>query len=238
MKEKKEMNEKIKRFDSELTLDELIEELRGESRVNEIELDYEVNFKEVEVQLSRYVHNPKIKQKDLDKFLVEPLHMSLKSVPVNVLLDMRVWHWLCVKRFPEVVFARWVSRESIPRPGFMPDENIIVDQKKRFLGKRSLSGRSHNALSRIYFAAESLFDETEGYKYAKTAFDKQDFHTSIFDREFGLLPTIAKYLIKFCAEEKILDVKGIQTIAKRVNHLGSTLILDELNYPTFKKLLK
>jgi len=233
-----EMNEKIKRYESELTTEQLIQELRGESRVKEIELDYEVNFKEVDIELNRYIHNPKIKQKELDKFLVEPLHMALKHIPVNVLLDMRIWHWLCVKRFPGIVFARWVNRESVPKQGFTPDENIVIDQKKRFLGKRSLSGRSHNALSRIYFATHSLFDETKGYKYAKSAFDKQDFHTSIFDREFGLLPTVAKYVIKFCAEEKILDAKGIQTITKRVNHLGSTLILDELNYPTFKKLLK
>ena len=65
-----------------------------------------------------------------------------------------------------------------------------------------------------------------------------DFHTSIFDREFGLIPSIAKYIIKYCSEENILDMKGIQKIAKRVNHLGSTLILDELNYTTFKKLLR
>ena len=31
-----EMNEKIKRYDSELTPEQLIQELRGESRVNEI----------------------------------------------------------------------------------------------------------------------------------------------------------------------------------------------------------
>ena len=89
-----EMNEKIKRYDFELTSEQLIQEMRGESRVNEIELDYEVNFKEVDIQLNRYVHNPKIKQKELDKFLVEPLHMALRDIPVSVLLDMRIWHWL------------------------------------------------------------------------------------------------------------------------------------------------
>ncbi len=233
-----EVNERLKRFESELTLEQLVQELRGESRVKEIELDYEVNLKEIDIQFNRYVNNPKIKQKELDKLLVEPLHMSLRDIPLNVLLDMRIWHWLCVKRFPGIVFARWINRESIPKKGVTPEENIVTDQKKRFLGKRSLTGRSHNTLGRIYFATHTLFDEKIEYKYAKTAFEKQDFHTSIFDREFGLIPSIAKYVIKFCAEENIFDMKGIQKVAKRVNHLGSTIVLDELKYQTFKKLLQ
>jgi len=231
-------NEKLKRFESELTLEQLVQELRGEARVKEIELDYEVNFKEIDIEYNRHISDPKIQRKLLDKFLVEPLHLALKNIPLNDLLDMRIWHWLCVKRFPGIVFARWVGRDYIPKKGFTPEENIITSQKKRFLGKRSLTGRSHNTLSRIYFASNILYDENLEYKYAKTSFEKQDFHTSIFDREFGLIPSVAKNIIKYCSEENIFDMKGIQKVAKRVNHLGSTIFLDDLNYVSFKKLLK
>ena len=64
-------NEKIKRFESELTLEQLVQELRGESRVKEIELDYEVNFKEIDIEFNRFVNDPKIKKTLLDKFLVD-----------------------------------------------------------------------------------------------------------------------------------------------------------------------
>ena len=105
------MIERIKYFEVELSQEQLVQELRGEARVKELDLNYDVDFSEVDKEFNRYLYNTKIKQKDLDKFLVEPLHKALNHIPINKLLDMRVWHWLCVKRFPNVILARWVNEK-------------------------------------------------------------------------------------------------------------------------------
>jgi hypothetical protein len=105
----------------------------------------------------------------------------------------------------------------------------------RFLGNKSLRGKNRNALSRLFFTAEILHDKADGYKLAAAAFSNQDRHTSIFEREMGLVPAAAKALIR---ATKGMGSEDIQKTAKRLNHMGSALVLETTDEKELVDLLK
>jgi hypothetical protein len=90
-------------------------------------------------------------------------------------------------------------------------------------------------LARLFFTAEILYDKALGYKLATSAFANQDRHTSIFEREMGLLPAVAKALIK---GTRGLGSEEIQKTAKRLNHIGSSLVLETVDERELLSLLK
>ena len=177
------------------------------------------------------VKSGKVRKTDYDVKLVELIHQVLKSLPIELLVDMRFWHWLAVERFQDLVWERWFGGRPV-------DMDLAVAPsaaKARFLGTRSLRGRNRNALSRLFFTAEILYDQKDGYRLATTAFANQDRHTSIFERELGLMPDAAKALIRTTAK---MDSKRIQKTAMRLNHIGSTLVLEAASENQLIKLLK
>src|SRR5262249_22315513 len=123
------------------------------------------------------------------------------------------------KRLPELVWQRWNGehpkdlRVALAKPGLAA----------RFLGNKSLRGRHRNALSRLFFTAATLHDKNDGYKLAGSAFQMQDRHTSLFEREMGLVPAAAKAFIRLT---RAMNSKEIQRISKRLNHIGSTLVFE------------
>jgi hypothetical protein len=145
---------------------------------------------------------------------------------------MRMWQWMTIKRFPDLVWRRWNG--AVPRdiPGALAKPGLAP----RFLGNRSsLRGRHRNTLSRLFFTADMLHDPRDGYRLAGSAFQMQDRHTSLFEREMGLVPAAAKALIRLTSA---MTSKEIQRTAKRLNHIGSTLVFEYMEERELIDLLK
>jgi hypothetical protein len=185
----------------------------------------------VEKTIERLAKNPKTDKNQYDVDLLPPLHQALSHLPAAVKLDMRMWQWLAIKRLPHFVWRRWNDElpdkieAALARPGLPP----------RFLGSNSLRGRHRNALSRLFFAAEMLRDKKEGYMLATSAFQMQDRHTSLFEREMGLVPAAAKALIRLTNG---MSSKEIQRMAKRLNNVGSALVFEFVEEQQLVDLLK
>ena len=155
-----------------------------------------------------------------DGELVEPLHCALRVLSHRVAADMRFWHWLSVAELAEVVWHRWHG--SVPDP--LP-ETIGPSLTGRFLGSPTLHGVSRNALARLWWCAESLYSEVDGYSLARQALAKQDLFQAIFERKFGLYPPAARACLrKFrdASEEEWREG------TRRLNHYLTTIVLEAL----------
>jgi hypothetical protein len=225
------MPEELFRFERELEPGELALVLAGALDVPTESAGAKADLATVDKKMRQLVKDPKTNKTDYDVQLIEPLHKALKHLPSSVRVDMRMWQWMAVKRFPELVWRRWNGKVPTDMPAALARAGLAA----RFLGNRSLRGRHRNAISRLFFAADMLYDKADGYKLAGSAFQMQDRHTSLFEREMGLLPSTAKALIRLT---KRMNSKDIQRMAKRLNHIGSTLVFEVVEERELMDLLK
>jgi hypothetical protein len=226
------MVEELMRFEREISPDELESALSGTTKVKLERTGSNADLGAVDKAIERLASSPKTVKTQYDIEIVALLHRALKHLPPPVKLDMRFWQWMSIHRFPNLVWRRWGSgppsdiKSALSQRGLSP----------RFLGNRSsLRGRHRNALSRLFFAADMLYDKEEGYKLAGSAFTMQDRHTSLFEREMGLVPAAARALIRLTSA---MDSKQIQRTAKRLNHIGSTLVFEFMEERELISLLK
>lgn len=164
-----------------------------------------------------------------DQLLIEPLHQALRKVPRSVAADMRLWHRLCVIEFPEFVWLRWLGR--VPENVGTSLTDAMV---QRFLGSNTLHGVSRNALARLYWCAETLYSESEGYEWVRQALANQDLFQAIFEREFGLYPPAARACLR------VLRNAGEQEhreATRRLNHSLTTIALESLTEEQIVRLL-
>ena len=156
-----------------------------------------------------------------DRELAGPLHRSLAHLPHRVAADMRFWHHMCIVELPEFVWFRWFgARPEVPRP-----EMLTPSLSERFLGSRSLRGVSRNALARLWWCAETLYSEGEGYTLVREALVNQDFFQAIFERQFGLYPPAARA----CLRSLKNATEGERREAtRRLNHYLTTIELEAL----------
>ena len=160
-----------------------------------------------------------IRESVLDTFLVEPLHRTLRGMEEALRTDMRIWHWLTVVRYPEIVWLRW--RGSVPAD---PEEGFVVGNGRRpvpavrFLGTASINGHGRNTFARLFFAAERLIGSTgNDYGLVRRLFSSQELHLGLSDREYGLLPHVNRVLTKRLADLPDLQVRsGVRNL----NSLG------------------
>jgi hypothetical protein len=229
--ESSQMAEELYRFDDFLTLVQLESTLDKTSTAPVQKAGETANLDPIEKSLKRLKSKNGLKKTDYDLEMCEVLHKQLKHLSPGLRVDMRFWQWLTITRLPEFVWLRWHGevpqdiKAALGRSGMCD----------RFLGKRTLRGRNRNALARLFFTAEILHDKALGYKLVTSAFVNQDRHTSIFEREMGLLPEVAKALIKIT---RGLGSEEIQKMAKRLNHIGSSLVLEIISESELLSLLK
>lgn len=121
---------------------------------------------------------------NIDAPLVEALHVSL-PLTRRAAADPRLWQWLCVREFPDLVWRRWSAGAPLPE---MLREALTSSMGPRFLARSSLNGVSRNTLARLWWAAEELDD----YDLARRALSSQDKFQNIFERFFGLYPAAAR----------------------------------------------
>jgi hypothetical protein len=223
--------EEMKRFEHLLSSSELKGVLGQTLKVAVQNIGETANLEPVEKTLKRLNSQSGTKRTDYDLELCEVLHKQLKHLPVALKVDMRFWQWMAVERFPDFVWLRW--------HGEVPEDVDAALSRggmaERFLGNRTLRGRNRNALSRLFFTADILYDNSLAYKLATSAFANQDRHQAIFERAMGLVPAAAKALIR---ATRGLGSEEIKSIAKRLNHIGSSLVLETVDEKELLTLLK
>lgn len=177
-----------------------------------------------------------IRESALDTFLVEPLHRTLRGIEVALKTDMRIWHWLTVVRYPEVVWLRW--RGSVPAD---PEEGFTVGNGRRpvpavrFLGTASINGHGRNTFARLFFAAERLIGHKgNDYDLVRRLFSSQELHLGLSDREYGLLPHVNRVLTRQLAE---LPDQQVRAGVRNLNALGGSICLDLLDEAEIEQLV-
>jgi hypothetical protein len=173
----------------------------------------------------------------IDAELVEPLHRSLRHLPEQITTDMRVWHWFCVVRYPELVWRRWRGvPPADPEEGFLKGQGHRPVPAGRFLGTPSINGQGRNTFARLFFAAERLIGAGgEDYELVRRLFSSQELHLGISDREYGLLPQVNRVLTRELAD--LPDLK-VRSGVRRLNALGGSLCLDLLEEEEISTLVR
>ena len=173
----------------------------------------------------------------IDAQLVEPLHRSLRHLPAEITTDMRVWHWLCVIRYPELVWRRWRGvPPADPEEGFLKGQSHGPVPAGRFLGTPSINGQGRNTFARLFFAADRLIGANgEDYDLVRRLFSSQELHLGVSDREYGLLPAVNRVLTRELAD--LPDLK-VRAGVRRLNALGGSLCLDLLEEDEIADLVR
>ncbi len=161
----------------------------------------------------------------LDGLLVEPPHRVLPALPHRLAADMRFWQWLCVAELKDVVWHRWHG--SVPdSPADVLAANPALSD--RFLGDSTLHGVSRNALARLWWCAETLRSDQDGYGLARQALARQDLFQAIFERQFGLYPPVARTCLRRFGGDDVSEREWREG-TRRLNHYLTTLVLESLS---------
>jgi hypothetical protein len=228
------MTEDLLRYERPITQDEVISLLKDETTVSTEKTGLTLDLSNLDQLIDSRIKNKKFKPEQIDASLAEMLRELLHEQPKAILLDMSFWHWLAIARFPKLVWYRWFGGIT-STPSIIEEVVLSYRDKERFTGSPTQSGRSHNAIARLYFAADALYNEKDKYKLVHSVFERQDRHTAIFDREYGLLPEVASAIVRLTGGMKSRE---IQIMAKRLNHIGSTLVLETMTEKDLVQLLR
>ena len=229
------MRKDLHRLQSPISDQGLIEALRSGRDLPVIRLTQSIDLRPLD-QVIQEVTEQGIRESALDSHLVEPLHRSLRDLDESLKTDMRIWHWLTVVRYPDVVWLRW--RGSIPAD---PEEGFITGNGHRpvpavrFLGTPSINGHGRNTFARLFFAAERLIgSKGNDYDLVRRLFSSQELHLGLSDREYGLLPHVNRVLT-----QRLADLPDLQVRAgvRNLNSLGGSICLDLLDEKEIEQLV-
>jgi hypothetical protein len=229
------MSSYLQRLQSPISEQGLVEALRraGDLPVND--LPRKLDLSQLD-QTVRKAIDGGVRESALDTFLVEPLHRTLRGMDAALRTDMRIWHWLTVVRFPEVVWLRW--RGSVPAD---PEEGFVLGNGRRpvpavrFLGTASINGHGRNTFARLFFAAEQLIGvDGIDYDLVRRLFSSQELHLGLSDREYGLLPHVNRVLTRQLAD---LPDQQVRVGVRNLNALGGSICLDVLDEAEIERLV-
>lgn len=174
----------------------------------------------------------------LDSALIEPLHHALAGLSRREAADIRLWHWLCVDQFSEIVARRWSIQIGHDKVISIKPGDIA-----RFLGSdKSLQGMARNTLARLWWLPEVLGD----YDLARAAVKNQDRYVNIFERAFGLVVPAAKASVRrfgqpdvreddWRSASKWLQQRVPTTIIEALDEAEITEILDQSLSPAAQR---
>lgn len=214
----------------------VMEALRSPEHLEVEQLVADVDLSDFDAVVATLIADD-VRESALDAELVEPLHRALRHLPDAVLSDMRVWHWFCLVRHPDLVWRRWRgSTPADPEDGFTKGRGHRPVPAVRFLGTASINGQGRNTFARLFFAAHRLIGaEGDDYPLVKRLFSSQELHLGISDREFGLLPEVNRVLTRELADLPDLQVRaGV----RHLNGMGGALCLDLLDEGEIADLVK
>ena len=164
-----------------------------------------------------------------DRMLVEPFHRALAGLSVADALDMRVWHWLCIYQFPDLVRDRWAIESFTPEHGG-PNPGYI-----RFLGNPTLSGFARNCLARLWWAGQTLYSQEDGYQLVNGVFDPQDLFTAVFERDLVLNRSVARACVALLQGK---DGSEVKVVCKRLSQWATTIQLELLDEGDIRLLME
>lgn len=156
----------------------------------------------------------------IDIALIEPLHRSTTGLSRAEAADMRMWHWIATRAFPDVVWRRWAGQapttpEDLPRA--LTDAMV-----GRFAGGSSLGGVSRNTFARLWWLAEHLNSDYESARYVLS---RQDMFQAIFERMFGLHPPAVSACLSRFRDRSEGEVRAA---TKWLNYAARTTVLEVL----------
>ena len=149
---------------------------------------------------------------------------------------MRMWHWLCVIRYPNIPWLRWRGNIPVdPEDGFTVGTGKKHVPSLRFLGTSSINGHGRNTFSRLFFAADRMMENDHSdYSLVKKLFTSQELHLGLSDREFGLIPKINRILTEKLVE---LPDSKVRIAIRKLNSLGGSICLDLLSEEKLQQLI-
>jgi Family of unknown function (DUF6339) len=163
--------------------------------------------------------DPALKGPEIDRALVEPIHIALADLTRGEAAEMRVWHWLTSTVCPDLVWRRW--RGSVPAAHELEDA-LTPAMFRRFAGRSTLNGVSRNALARLWWVVEHCGND---FDLARVALSSQDMFQAIFERLFGIYePAARACLVRF--EGRSED--DIRRATRWLNYAASTTVLEAL----------
>jgi hypothetical protein len=225
----------LQRLESPISERSLVEALGSAKDLRVGDLPKQIDITMMDEAINEAIEGG-IKESALDTFLVEPLHRSLRVMDESLRSDMRIWHWLTVVHYPEVVWLRW--RGSVPsdfEEGFVVGNGRRPVPAVRFLGTASINGHGRNTFARLFFAAERLIgSEGNDYDLVRSLFSSQELHLGLSDREYGLLPQVNRVLTRQLAN---LPDQQVRAGVRNLNALGGAICLDLLEEAEIEKLI-
>jgi hypothetical protein len=230
------MTKGLFRLSTPLSESSLIAALRDPEKIAVVQVDHDVDLSHLDRLISD-LNSRGAGDSAIDAELVEPLHRCLRHLPEDITTDMRLWHWFCVIRYPEIVWRRWRGLPPAdPEEGFLKGQGHRPVPAGRFLGTPSINGQGRNTFARLFFAAERLIGaQDEDYALVRSLFSSQELHLGISDREYGLLPTVNRVLTRELAD--LPDLK-VRAGVRRLNALGGSLCLDLLEEGEITNLVR
>jgi len=230
------MTQRLFRLCAPLSESGLIEALRHPEKLSVAQVDQDVHLSGLD-SLIKDLSSRGAGDSVIDSELVEPLHRCLRHLTKEITTDMRVWHWFCVVRYPELVWRRWRGRPPAdPEEGFLKGQGHRPVPAGRFLGTPSINGQGRNTFARLFFAAERLIGaQGEDYDLVRRLFSSQELHLGVSDREYGLLPPVNRVLTRELADLPDLRVRSE---LRRLNALGGSLCLDLLQEDEITDLVR
>jgi hypothetical protein len=219
------MTVELRRFAIPITIRQLAVVLTDSNSIETESLGIPVDFDEVKTVFENFrdanPNAPLIVRAKLDRELAVPLHKALTHLTRRNATDMHMWHWLCTCELKDIVWYRWYGR--IPTD---PGEIISPSLAERFLGTPSLRGISHNALGRLWWCVETLYNESDEYDLVDVALSSQDFFTQMFDRKFSLYIPAGKAYIRTLRNASEDERRKA---ARELNHYFTTIAAEALS---------
>lgn len=132
---------------------------------------------------------------NIDGELISFIHGPLENLSRAAASDSGLWTWLACTYGKEFVWRRWKGNEEFPRdPGYLEEEFTREgsDLDKRFRMKSaSLNAVSRHTLARLWWVGDATGGD---YDLARRLLSNQDVFQSIFEREIGFVPGLARAL--------------------------------------------
>ena len=226
----------IRRFSNPVSKDALLDYLCNprsvmtDSEALESDIDLQEFSDSVDNLLSTTPNDAgNVQRAKWDQELVEPLHRAMKPLPLRDLADMRLWHWMCVGAFPQLVWRRWQG--EIPN---LDEFSMPKALAERFVGTNSLHGISRNALARLFWCGASLFTTEDQYSLAKSVIERQDLFQNIFERGFSLYQPAARACVR---ELRDSGEKQWRIAAVNLDHQLTTTTLEALDEEYIRSML-
>ena len=229
------MSEVLFRLKAPLISNGLISALRNPDSISVEKVNKDIDLSDLSKLIDQLILE-NVTGSNLDARLVECVHKTFKSLPAHILTDMRMWHWLCVIRYPNIPWLRWRGNIPVdPEDGFTVGTGKKHVPSLRFLGTSSINGHGRNTFSRLFFAAERMLeDDHSDYTLVQKLFTSQELHLGLSDREFGLIPKINRILTAKLVE---LPDSKVRIAIRKLNSLGGSICLDLLSEEQLEQLI-